>query len=121
MPLNTLQKANYAMMRLMVRVLPSCRDISQLISAGMDRNLPLRKRLSIRLHVSMCKYCRRYEKQMHLLHEGVGYYADPEMNVVEKSLSPAAKKKLEQTLRTRQSSPGQIQLFFRADFFAVGL
>ena len=98
MPMNSLQKANYAMMRLMVRVMPSCRDISQLISDGMDRNLPLRKRLSIRLHVSMCGFCRRYEKQLHLLHEGVGHYADPEANVVEKSLSPAAKEKLEKAL-----------------------
>ena len=101
MPLNPLQKANYAMMRLMVRVMPSCRDISQDISAGMDRNLPLRKRLSIRLHVSMCGFCRRYEKQLHLLHEGVGHYADPEANVVEKSLSPAAKEKLEKALADR--------------------
>jgi hypothetical protein len=98
MPLNPLQKANYAMMRLMVRVMPSCRDISQLISDGMDRNLPLRKRLSIRLHVSMCGFCRRYEKQLHLLREGVGHYADPEANGVEKSLSPAAKEKLEKAL-----------------------
>jgi hypothetical protein len=98
MPLNPLQKANYAMMRLMVRVMPSCRDISQLISAGMDCNLPLRKRLSIRLHVSMCKFCRRYEKQLHLLHEGVGHYADPDENEVEKSLSPEAKAKLEKAL-----------------------
>ena len=101
MPMNTLQKANYTMMRLMVRVMPSCRDISQLISDGMDRNLPLRKRLSIRLHVSMCGFCRRYEKQLHLLREGVGHYADPEANVVEKSLSPAAKEKLEKALADR--------------------
>ncbi len=98
MPMNSLQKASYAMMRLMVRVMPSCRDISQLISAGMDHHLPLHKRLSIRLHVSMCKFCRRYEKQLHLLHEGVGHYADPDANVVEKSLSPAAKAKLEKAL-----------------------
>lgn len=101
MPMNPLQKANYAMMRIMVRVMPSCRDISQLISAGMDRNLPLRKRLSIRLHVSMCRFCRRYGKQLHLLHEGVGHYADPDANVVEKSLSPAAKEKLEKALADR--------------------
>ena len=101
MPLNPLQKANYAMMRLMVRVMPSCRDISQLISAGMDRNLPLRKRLSIRLHVSMCGFCRRYEKQLHLLRKGVGHYADPDANVIEKSLSTAAKEKLEKALADR--------------------
>ena len=98
MPLNPLQKANYTMMRLMVRVMPSCRDISRLISASMDRNLSWRKRLSIRLHVSMCGLCRRYEKQLHLLHEGVSHYADPEENLVEKSLSLAAKEKLEKAL-----------------------
>jgi hypothetical protein len=96
--MKSLQQANHSLMRLMVRVMPSCRDISQLISAGMDQNLPVRKRLSIRLHVSMCKFCRRYEKQLHLLHESVGHYADPEANVVEKSLSPAAKEKLRKAL-----------------------
>ncbi len=98
MPLNPLQKITHAMMRLMVRVMPSCRDVSQLISEGMDRHLPLRKRLSLRLHVSMCKYCRRYEKQLHYLHEGVDHYADPEKNTVEKSLPPAARERLEKAL-----------------------
>jgi hypothetical protein len=93
--MNLFQKANYAMMRLMVRVMPSCRDISQLISDGMDRNLPLRKRLSIRLHVGMCRLCRRYEKQLRLLRRGFGYYADPDKNAAEKSLSPEAKARLE--------------------------
>lgn len=98
MPLNPFQKANYTMMRLMVRVMPSCRDISQLISEAMDRNLPLRKRLTIRVHVSMCKFCRRYERQLHLLHEGARHYANPEKNVVENSLSSAAKERLEKAV-----------------------
>lgn len=98
MALNPIQKVGYAMMRLMVRVMPSCKDISQQISNGMDCHQPLRKRLSIRLHVSMCGLCRRYEKQLHLLREGVAHYADPEENVVEKSLSPEAKERLKAIL-----------------------
>lgn len=93
-----LRKANYAMMRLMARVMPSCKDISALISEGMDRQLPLQKRLSIRLHVSMCSLCRRYEKQIHLLRGGFGYYADPDKSAAEQSLSPEAKAKLEKAL-----------------------
>lgn len=99
--MNPLQKANYAMMRLMVRVMPSCRDISHLISDGMDRHLPLRKRLAILLHVSLCGFCRRYEKQLRLMRKGVARSADPELNVVEKSLSPAAREKLEKALADR--------------------
>lgn len=96
--MNLLRKANYAMMRLMARVMPSCKDISALISEGMDRQLPLRKRLSIRLHVSMCSLCRRYEKQIHLLRRGFDYYADPDKNAAEQSLSPEAKTRLEKAL-----------------------
>jgi hypothetical protein len=96
--MNLLRKANYAMMRLMARVMPSCKDISALISEGMDRQLPLRKRLSIRLHVSMCSLCRRYEKQIHLLQRGFDHYADPDKNAAEQSLSPEAKTRLEKAL-----------------------
>lgn len=96
--MNFLQKTNYSMMRLMVRVMPSCKDISEMISQGMDRNLPLSKRLAIRLHVSMCGLCRRYEKQLRLLRHGFARYADPEKNATEKSLSPEAKVRLEKAL-----------------------
>lgn len=98
MPMTPLQKANYGMMRLMVRVMPSCKDISALISRGMDQQLPLHKRLSIRLHVSICKFCRRYEKQLHLIQEGVGHYANPDENAVTKALSTEAKVRLQQAL-----------------------
>lgn len=96
--MKVLRRANHTMMRLMVRVMPSCRDISELISQAMDRRLPLRKRLSIRLHVSMCGFCRRYEKQLHLLRHGFTCYADPDQNQAEKPLSPEAKAKLEKAL-----------------------
>lgn len=96
--MNFLRKANYRMMRLMARVMPSCKDVSALISKGMDRQLPLRKRLSIRLHVSMCDLCRRYEKQIHLLRRGFSYYADPDMNIAENPLTPEAKARLEKAI-----------------------
>ncbi len=92
------RRANYAMMRLMVRVLPSCKDIAELISQSMDHRLPLRKRLSIRLHLSLCGLCRRYEKQLHLLRHGFCRYADPDLNLTEKFLSPEAKARLEKVL-----------------------
>ena len=98
MAMNTFQKVGYAMMRLMARVMPSCKDVSALVSQSMDRRLPLMKRLSIRLHVSMCSLCRRYEKQLRLLREGTGHYANPEENAIEESLSPAASERLKKAL-----------------------
>jgi len=89
------------MMRLMVRVMPSCKDISELVSQGMDTQLPLMKRLSIRLHVSMCSLCRRYEKQLHMLRVGTHHYASPDENQVQESLSPEARERLQRKLSSR--------------------
>lgn len=96
--MNFLRNANHSMMRLMARMMPSCKDVSELISQAIDSQLPLRKRLSIRLHVSMCGFCRRYEKQLHLLRRGFTFYADPEQNKAEKSLSPEARARLEKAI-----------------------
>jgi hypothetical protein len=35
----------------------SCKDVSQLISESMDRSLPFYRRVLVRLHLLMCKYC----------------------------------------------------------------
>lgn len=96
--MNPFQKAGYAMMRVMARMMPSCKDTSALISQSMDTRLPLMKRLVIRLHVSMCSLCRRYEKQLHMVRHGLHHYADPDENAVADSLSPAAKERLQQAL-----------------------
>jgi predicted anti-sigma-YlaC factor YlaD len=87
------------MMRLMARVMPSCRDISRLVSDAMDHRLPLHQRALIRLHLSMCALCRRYERQLHLLHHAVNHFADPEENQVAPPLSAAAKERLKASLK----------------------
>ena len=101
MAMNAFQKVGYAMMRLMARVMPSCKDIAALVSQSLDQKPPLMKRLAIRLHVSMCSLCRRYEKQLRLLREGTGLYADPDVNETEERLSPEVKERLEKALEQR--------------------
>ncbi len=93
-----LQTTGHVMMRAMARVMPSCKEISEQISQALDRQLPLRRRLSIRLHVTMCSFCRRYEKQLRLLRHGFTSYADPEKNMSERSLSPEARAKLKKAI-----------------------
>jgi len=45
----------------------TCQDITRLVSESMDRTLPLTQRIKIRIHLGMCKYCARFEKQVHFL------------------------------------------------------
>jgi hypothetical protein len=47
----------------------SCHDVTQLLSESMDRSLPIGKRIGVRLHLLMCKFCARYERQLLLIRE----------------------------------------------------
>ena len=49
----------------------SCRDVTQLISMSMDASLPLGKRIGVRIHLLICRFCARYEKQLLLIRETV--------------------------------------------------
>jgi hypothetical protein len=42
----------------------SCKDVTRLLSEAMDRSLPLGKRIGVRLHLLICKFCARYERQL---------------------------------------------------------
>ena len=49
----------------------SCKDVTQLISESMDTSLPIGKRIGVWLHLLMCKFCARYERQLLLIRETV--------------------------------------------------
>lgn len=54
-------------MGLMHDVTGTCKQVTEMISEGMDRELSLTGRMRIRFHVMMCKGCTNYEKQMSTL------------------------------------------------------
>lgn len=45
----------------------SCKQVTRLVSEGLDRDLPLDRRLAVRLHVLLCGACRAYRRQVILL------------------------------------------------------
>ena len=55
------------MMKFMNRIIPACQEVSRLSSQAMDESLPWRKRLALKLHLSMCRWCRRNSEQMRLM------------------------------------------------------
>ena len=42
----------------------TCKQASQFISASLDRPLSLRERLALKLHLLICKYCKRFSQQV---------------------------------------------------------
>jgi hypothetical protein len=47
----------------------SCKDVTKLISESMDASLPMGRRIGVRFHLIICKWCARYERQLVLIRD----------------------------------------------------
>lgn len=47
----------------------SCRRATELASRALDVPLTARERWALRLHLALCVFCRRYRRQIDLLHK----------------------------------------------------
>ncbi len=46
----------------------NCKQASQLISQGLDKKLSMRERFGLKMHLFICKYCKRFSQQLERLH-----------------------------------------------------
>lgn len=44
-----------------------CKEAAQIISRGMDENLPWSQRVALRLHLAICDACTNFSRNMRLL------------------------------------------------------
>lgn len=49
----------------------NCKEVSRLISAGLDAELPQAERARLRLHFAVCTACRNVEQQFSFLRRAV--------------------------------------------------
>ena len=49
----------------------SCKDVTRLVSEGLDRELRFGERVALRVHFMMCKGCRNFEDQMARLRQAM--------------------------------------------------
>ena len=81
----------------------SCRDVTQLISRSMDTSLPVGERIGVRIHLLICRFCARYEKQLLLIRETVRSLVAAEGTSGEPStdaLSEEARERIRTTLHS---------------------
>ena len=64
-----------------------CREATRLMSKRLDAPLSLGERLSLRLHLGMCRPCRHCNAQFDLLHR-VGHHFDAEPNADKSDNAP---------------------------------
>jgi hypothetical protein len=49
----------------------SCKEVTQLVSQGLDRRLGLGERLAVRVHFAICSGCYNFRRQVELLRRAV--------------------------------------------------
>ncbi|MEJ2344501.1 MAG: zf-HC2 domain-containing protein [Gammaproteobacteria bacterium] len=81
----------------------TCKQTSRLVSEGLDRKLRLQERIGVRLHLWICKRCRRFERQLRFLRRVLRVGAYEGSFPVEKPLPPEVAERIRRVLRDRGS------------------
>ena len=80
-------------------VTPHCHDITRLLSESMEHPLPLRTRLLIRLHFTICVWCKRYGEQLKFLRKCGSGFAEKGCGRGIETLPSGARERLKNALR----------------------
>jgi predicted anti-sigma-YlaC factor YlaD len=49
----------------------SCKEVTRLVSQGLDRRLPFGRRVALRVHLAICDGCTNFSKQMAFLRKAM--------------------------------------------------
>jgi len=79
-------------------LMPTCRQVARLQSDALDRRLSLSKRFGLRLHLLLCKWCRRYGKQIRFLRRAAHEHSDDLNEAAPRQLSAEARERLERAI-----------------------
>ena len=81
----------------MMRWMMSCEEARELVSAGLDQELPWTRRLLVRFHLSMCKKCSAVAQHLRALRDTLLGIPDPELP--EEHLPEATQERIKSALR----------------------
>ena len=54
----------------------SCKEVTRLVSQGLDRRLGFGERLRLRIHLAICDGCANFRRQMLFLRKAMARLAD---------------------------------------------
>ena len=58
-----------------MRLIPSCREASELLSQAQDRPLTAREKLALYIHLPLCNGCRNFRVQLDFIRRAARRYA----------------------------------------------
>ncbi len=80
----------------------SCKEAIRLASEALDRPLPFRARIGLRMHLLMCAGCRRVSRQMKALDSLIGarFAREPDARSASPPDDPAARDRVRQAIHS---------------------
>lgn len=84
----------------------SCKEVSQLVSESLDRDLPFWQRLQVRMHLLMCRFCSRFRKQILFLRDAARHFvmaSEDTGTAVSPGLSAEACDRIKRSLKANMS------------------
>jgi len=78
---------------------PNCREASRLQSELFDHPLTPLQRVGLRVHLLLCKWCRRYGQQLRFLRRAAHEHPDEVAEATSSTLSREARERLKRALR----------------------
>jgi len=100
--MNRLTKLLKSFLRGLGEFSPNRKAAARLQSEALDRRLGLRQRIGLRIHLLLCKWCRRYGKQIGFLRSAAHREEEHEHILPRQSLRPDARERIKQRLKAEQ-------------------
>lgn len=77
---------------------PSCKEAARLQSLALDHPLRPRQRIGLRIHLILCKWCRRYGRQIRFIRAAALKHGKHEPGLPPQSLRPEAREGIKRRL-----------------------
>ncbi len=76
-----------------------CKHATRLISQSMERPLTRGEKISLGVHLFVCKWCRRYRRQLQLMQEMIQEFASIETTHAGTRMPESARRRIEEAIR----------------------
>ena len=80
-----------------------CSHATRLISQSLERPLLRRERIALGFHLLVCKWCRRYRRQLRLIQGMIRAFASSDATGSGATLPDAARRRIDDALRNATS------------------
>lgn len=100
-----MKKSGSLFSRWLSAISPNCREAIRLQSEAMEHPLPFPRSFGLKVHLLLCKWCRRYRNQISFLRTAAHESSDKDVCGSHHSLSPEAKDRIRQKLAAQRDLP----------------